>query len=120
MPRSGRSAASINRSTPLSVRVSVASPDPPGGIRPQATCRSLPISEYRRFEHRAFSEVDQIMAEPFTVPDPRGETRIARPADSEPRPTPFRRDEPHRPDNVGTDPDPFEGGIQSLQLDPPV
>ncbi len=43
-PRSRRSAASISRSIPLSVRVSVASADPPAWTTSWADCRSLPIS----------------------------------------------------------------------------
>jgi hypothetical protein len=46
--------------------------------------------------------------------------RIARPADPEPRPAPFRRNEPHRPDDTGIDPDPFEGRMQHPELDPRV
>jgi hypothetical protein len=60
------------------------------------------------------------VAEPFTVPDPPRETRIAGPADSEARAPPFRRHQPHRRDDIGIDPDPFESGMQRLDLDPPV
>jgi hypothetical protein len=76
--------------------------------------------KYRPFEHRAFGQVDQIMAEPFPVADTHRQTRIARPDQAEPRPPPFRRHQPHRPDDTWIDPDAFEGGMQFLQLDLPV
>jgi hypothetical protein len=104
------------------VGVSEGSLRPP--IRHQKLERDLPEPlderEEYRFEHRAFAQVDEVVAEPFTIPDSFRETGIARPADPEPRPAPFRRNEPHRPDDTWIDPNPFKGGIQSLRLDPPV
>src|SRR5205085_5217303 len=76
--------------------------------------------EYLRFEHRAFPQIDQTVVKSFTVPDPRRETRIVRPADPEARPPPFRRHQPHRRDDAAVDPDPFESGMQPLEFDPPV
>jgi hypothetical protein len=93
-------------------------------IRHQKLERDLPEPlgerEEYRFEHRAFAQVHEVVAEPFTVPDPRRGTRIARPADPEPHPPPFRRNESHRRDDTWIDPHPFEGGLQFLRLDPPV
>jgi len=67
--------------------------------------------EHRRFEHRAFAQVDQIMAEPLTVADTHRQTRIAWPGEAQARPPPFRRYEPQQPDHTWIDPDPFEGGM---------
>ena len=60
------------------------------------------------------------MAESFAITDARRQTRIARPGEAQARPPPFRRHEPHRADNTGIDPDPFECRTQRTELKPPV
>src|SRR5271169_4311453 len=62
--RLGLSSASTSRSTPLSVRVSVASAMPPDGSRPGTRSGSSGISAASGgLQHQAFAQIDKIMAE---------------------------------------------------------
>jgi hypothetical protein len=71
----------------------------------------------RRLEHRAFTEIDKIVAEPFPVPNLSRLSRVTRPLQAEPRPPPRWRDYSKRPDNSAINADPFEGSKQSCELD---
>ena len=65
-------------------------------------------------------QVDEVVAEPFTVADSRLETGIFRPADPEARPPPLRRHEPQGRDDAGVDPDARESCMQRRELGPLV
>ena len=61
-------------------------------------------------EHRAFSQIDELVTEPFAKTDPRWQAWIARPNQPQLRPPPHWRNDPQRLNQPGIDADPFKSG----------